>query len=70
MQIGQTGGIEMESERGIWQGVDGKGHSIVTVIAGSEAEARERVREQLSRPGRLGFLKLWREGGQQVVLKQ
>jgi hypothetical protein len=32
--------------------LDGRGRSIITVVASDEQEAAERVREQLERPGR------------------
>jgi hypothetical protein len=43
--------------------LDGRGRSIVTVAAGDEQEAAERIREQLDRPGRRVYLAQWLEGG-------
>ncbi|MBU0490743.1 MAG: hypothetical protein KKA73_29535 [Chloroflexi bacterium] len=51
-----------------WQAIDGRGHPIVSVGAADEAEAREKVRYQLDRPGRRDFLKRWVAGGEQVRL--
>lgn len=44
--------------------LDGKGRSIVTVVARDEQDARRRIREQLDRPGRRDFYRLWVEGGE------
>ena len=43
--------------------LDGRGRSIITVAAGDEHEAAERIREQLDRPGRRVYLNQWLEGG-------
>lgn len=51
-----------------WQAIDGQGHPIVSVGAADEAEAREKVRYQLDRPGRYGYLKRWEAGGERVRL--
>jgi hypothetical protein len=45
------------------------GHNLVTVIAEDEAEAREKIRHQLDRPGRRQFYARWREGGEQIKEK-
>jgi hypothetical protein len=49
--------------------LDGRGRSIVTVAAGDEQEAAERIREQLDRPGRRVYLAQWLEGGGRVAEK-
>jgi hypothetical protein len=36
--------------------LDGRGRSIITVVASDEQEAAERIREQLDRPGRRFYL--------------
>lgn len=50
-----------------FRAVSGKGHPIITVGADSEAEARERVEEQLNRPGRRQYLHQWRDGGGRLL---
>jgi hypothetical protein len=49
--------------------LDGRGRSIITVAAGDEREAAERIREQLDRPGRRVYLNQWLEGGAVVEEK-
>ena len=49
--------------------LDGRGRSIITVAAGDEQEAAERIREQLDRPGRRVYLTQWLEGGAVVEEK-
>ena len=49
--------------------LDGRGQSIITVAAGDEQEAAERIREQLDRPGRRVYLNKWVEGGAVVEEK-
>ena len=49
--------------------LDGRGQSIITVAAGDEQEAAERIREQLDRPGRRFYLAQWLEGGALVKEK-
>jgi hypothetical protein len=49
--------------------LDGRGRSIITVVADSEQEAAERIREQLNRPGRRVYLTQWLEGGAVVEEK-
>jgi len=48
-----------ETEGGGWM-------RIITVYASTEAEARAEARRLLEKPGRGGFLKAWREHGEQV----
>ena len=43
--------------------LDGRGRSIITVVASDEQEAAERIREQLDRPGRRVYMTQWLEGG-------
>ena len=50
----------------IYVALDGRGRSIITVAAGDEQEAAERIREQLDRPGRRVYLAQWLEGGERV----
>jgi hypothetical protein len=49
--------------------LDRRGRSIITVAAGDEQEAAERIREQLDRPGRRVYLAQWVEGGEHVAEK-
>ena len=49
--------------------LDGRGRSIITVAAGDEQEAAERIRKQLDRPGRRVYLAQWLEGGALVEEK-
>ena len=49
--------------------LDGRGRSIITVVASDEQEAAERIREQLERPGRRFYLAQWLEGGALVKEK-
>jgi hypothetical protein len=42
------------------------GCPIITVIAQGEEDAREQITAQLSRPGRLDFLKAWKADGEQI----
>ena len=42
------------------------GARVLSVIADTEDEARERVREQLNRPGRRGHLRAWINNGEEV----
>jgi hypothetical protein len=49
--------------------LDGRGRSIITVVASDEQKAAERIREQLERPGRRFFLAQWLEGGAVVEEK-
>jgi hypothetical protein len=49
--------------------LDGRGRSIITVVASDEQEAAERIREQLERPGRRFYLAQWLEGGATVKEK-
>jgi hypothetical protein len=51
-----------------YMALDGQGRSIITVAAGDEEEAVERIREQLDRPGRRVYLNQWLEGG--TVVKE
>ena len=44
----------------------GKNNRITSVIATDENAARKRIREQLDRPGRRGFLRLWQEDGEKI----
>ena len=53
----------------IYQAQTKDGFGIVTVIANDEDEARERVRQQLDRPGRRFYLRRWQKGGEIVNLK-
>ena len=46
-----------------YMALDGRGRSIITVVASDEQEAAERVREQLDRPGRRVYLTQWLESG-------
>ena len=60
-----------------YEALDGRGRSIITVAAGDEQEAVERVREHpsaslragLDRPGRHFYLAQWLEGGALVKEK-
>ena len=49
--------------------LDGRERSIITVAAGDEQEAAERIREQLNRPGRRAYLAQWLESGRVVEEK-
>jgi hypothetical protein len=60
------GPARMSSELRPWQAVDGQGHNIITVLAANGDAARERVRDQLDRPGRYGILQQWQAGGERV----
>jgi len=40
---------------------------LVSVLAGDEHEAKEKITEQLSRPGRYDYFRLWREHGSRVI---
>ena len=46
--------------------LDKNGRSIVSVGADSEADARQRIKEQLDRPGRRDFYQRWLEGGERI----
>ena len=46
-----------------YMALDGRGRSIITVVASDEQEAAERVRDQLDRPGRRVYLAQWLDGG-------
>lgn len=45
-------------------------HSITTVIADSIEDAREKLTQQLNRPGRWDFYRVWVEQGSQVIERQ
>ena len=49
--------------------LDGRGRSIITVAAGDEQAAAERIREQLDRPDRRVYLTRWLESGAVVEEK-
>lgn len=42
---------------------------VTSVGATNEAEARDKVRYQLAKPGRAGYLKAWTEAGEVVVVE-
>lgn len=44
----------------------GRNTCILSVVADSEDEARQRIREQLNRPGRRQLLKRWQDDGEQI----
>ena len=49
--------------------LDKNGWSIVTVFAENEDQARDKIRDQLDRPGRRGYLKNWIDAGKPVKEK-
>ncbi|RLC80448.1 MAG: hypothetical protein DRJ03_21690 [Chloroflexi bacterium] len=48
----------------------GKNGRIVSVIADSEKEARQRIREQLDRRGRRQLLKRWQDDGERLKTEE
>lgn len=54
----------------IYKALTKEGHPIITVIATSPDEAREKIEEQLNRPGRYGYLQQWIEGGKRVEVRR
>lgn len=53
----------MQKKIRAFQAVDARGMSILTILAQDEAEAVNRIKEELSKEGRRDFLKRWKEGG-------
>lgn len=53
-----------------WYRKSGPWNSITTVIAEDEDDARTKVRYVLDRPGRRGYLKAWKERGEQVAERE
>jgi hypothetical protein len=49
-----------------YKAVDGKGRPIVTVGAEDEEAARQRIKEQLDRPGRRPYYQRWIAGGSRI----
>ncbi len=43
------------------------GLRIISVLAKDEAEARGKIKEQLSRPGRTGYLSAWEKDGSLII---
>jgi len=57
-------------ETKLYTAIDKNKWAIVTVMADSEADARDNIREQLVRPGRRGYLKEWIQGGERIKIKE
>ncbi len=62
--------VEERERADLWQALDHHGHSICTVIAHGEEEAKDAVRDQLLRPGRYGYHEWWKKGGCRVQRKE
>lgn len=50
----------------IFKALDKDNLPIITVIAVSESDAKIQIESQLRRPGRIWYLKKWREAGEKV----